>query len=55
MDEAAAENNKVTAQVLAALKEMGIAEEDIQTSGYSVFSERYSPDGTHQPPRCSIA
>jgi uncharacterized protein YggE len=32
--------------VLAALKEMGIAEEDIQTSGYSVFSERYSPDGS---------
>ncbi len=32
--------------MLAALKEMGIAEEDIQTSGYSVFSERYSPDGT---------
>jgi uncharacterized protein YggE len=46
VDEAAAENNKVTEQVLAALKEMGIAEEDIQTSGYSVFSERYSPDGS---------
>jgi uncharacterized protein YggE len=46
VDEAAAENNEVTEQVLAALKEMGIAEEDIQTSGYSVFSERYSPDGS---------
>jgi uncharacterized protein YggE len=46
VDEAAAENNKVTEQVLAAIKEMGVAEEDIQTSGYSVFSERYSPDGT---------
>ena len=46
VDEAAAENSKVTAQVLAALKEMGIAEEDIQTSGYSVFSERFSPDGS---------
>jgi uncharacterized protein YggE len=46
VDEAAAENSQVTEQVLAALKEMGIAPEDIQTSGYSVFSERYSPDGT---------
>ncbi len=46
VDDAAVENNRVTTQVLAALKEMGIAEEDIQTSGYSVFSERYSPDGS---------
>jgi uncharacterized protein YggE len=46
VDEAAAENSQITEQVLAALKEMGIAPEDIQTSGYSVFSERYSPDGT---------
>jgi uncharacterized protein len=46
VDEAAAENNAITEQVLATLKEMGIAEEDIQTSGYSVFSERYSPDGS---------
>ena len=45
-DEAAAENSTVTDQVLAALAEMGIAAEDIQTSGYSVFSERYSPDGS---------
>ena len=44
--DAAAENNKVTTQVLEALKELGIDEKDIQTSGYSVFSERYSPDGT---------
>jgi uncharacterized protein YggE len=46
VDEAAAENSTITEQVLAALREMGIAEEDIQTSGYSVFSERFSPDGT---------
>jgi uncharacterized protein YggE len=46
VDEAAAENSSVTDQVLAALREMGIAAEDIQTSGYSVFSERYSPDGS---------
>jgi uncharacterized protein YggE len=46
VDEAAAENSRVTEQVLAALAEMGIAEEDIQTSGYSVFSERFSPDGS---------
>lgn len=46
VDEAAAENNQVTEQVLAALREMGVADEDIQTSGYSVFSERYSPDGS---------
>jgi hypothetical protein len=35
----------VTDQVLAALKEMGIADNDIQTSGYSVYSERYGSDG----------
>jgi uncharacterized protein YggE len=46
VDEAAAENSRITEQVLAALAEMGIAAEDIQTSGFSVFSERYSPDGS---------
>ncbi len=46
VDEAAAENSRVTDQVLAALTEMGIAQEDIQTSGFSVYSERYSPDGS---------
>jgi uncharacterized protein YggE len=46
VDEAAAENSRVTDQVLAALTAMGIAKEDIQTSGFSVFSERYSPDGS---------
>lgn len=46
VEEAATENSRVTQQVLAALAEMGIAKEDIQTSGYSVYSERYSPDGS---------
>lgn len=46
VDAAATENSRVTQQVLAALAEMGIAKEDIQTSGYSVYSERYSPDGS---------
>jgi uncharacterized protein len=45
VEEAAAESNQVTDQVLAALKEMGIADNDIQTSGYSVYSERYGSDG----------
>lgn len=43
---AAAKNNETTAKVLAALKEMGIDEKDIQTSGYSVYSERYNNDGS---------
>ncbi len=46
VEDAAAENSSITGQVLAALAEMGIASEDVQTSGYSVFSERYSPDGS---------
>lgn len=46
VEEAAAENTRITDQVLAALAEMGIAKEDIQTSGYTVYSERYSPDGS---------
>jgi len=46
VEDAATENSRVTQQVLAALAEMGIAKEDIQTSGYSVYSERYSPDGS---------
>ena len=45
VEEASAENNTVTAAVLAALAEMGIAAEDIQTAGYSVFAERYGSDG----------
>ena len=45
VEAAAAESNKATAQVLAALKELGIADSDIQTSGYSVYSERYGSDG----------
>lgn len=46
VEEAATENSRITKQVQAALAEMGIAQEDIQTSNYSVFAERYSPDGS---------
>jgi uncharacterized protein len=31
--------------VLAALQAQGIAEEDIQTTGFSIFAERYGPQG----------
>jgi len=44
--EASAENKTVIAAVLAALKEQGVAEKDIQTSGFSIFAERYSQDGS---------
>lgn len=44
--EASAENKKVIAAVLDALKKQGIAEKDIQTSGFSIFAERYSQDGS---------
>jgi uncharacterized protein len=45
VEDASAENNRITEAVLATLREMGIAEEDIQTAGYSVFAERYGSDG----------
>ena len=45
VDAASAENNAIVDAVLAALQELGIAGEDIQTSGYSVFAERYGSDG----------
>lgn len=43
--EASAENKTVLDAVLAALKEQGIAEKDIQTSGYSIYAERYGNEG----------
>jgi hypothetical protein len=43
--EASAANKEIIDGVLAALKEAGIAEEDIQTSGFSVYAERYGPNG----------
>ncbi|MBW7884980.1 MAG: SIMPL domain-containing protein [Caldilineaceae bacterium] len=45
VEEAAAENNTRTETLLNTLKELGIAEEDLQTSGYNVYAERYGPSG----------
>ncbi len=44
--EASAENKTVIASVLDALKAQGIAEKDIQTSGFSIYAERYNQDGS---------
>ncbi|MCB0064061.1 MAG: SIMPL domain-containing protein [Caldilineaceae bacterium] len=42
----ASEANKATLEaVLTALQEQGIAEEDIQTSGFNVYAERFGPNG----------
>lgn len=45
VDAASAENNAIVDAVLATLQDLNIAGEDIQTSGYSVFAERYGSDG----------
>lgn len=45
VQEASAENREALDAVVAALLEQGIAESDIQTSGFSVFAERYGPEG----------
>lgn len=45
VQEASAMNRAVLEEVLAALAAQGIAENDIQTSGFSVFAERYGPEG----------
>jgi uncharacterized protein YggE len=42
------ENNAAVEAVLAALAEQGIAEEDMQTSGFSIYAERFGPDGPVQ-------
>jgi len=39
------QNSEVVNNVLAALKEQGVDEKDIQTSGFSVYAERIGPDG----------
>jgi uncharacterized protein YggE len=44
--EASTENKQVIANVLKALKAQGIAEKDIQTSGFSIFAERFGQDGS---------
>jgi uncharacterized protein len=45
VQEASAENRVVLEDVLAALEAQGISESDIQTTGFSVFAERYGPEG----------
>lgn len=49
-------NNAAMAELIAVLREAGIEDRDIQTSGFSVqpryvYPERASPDGYSQPPR----
>lgn len=43
--EASAANKELIDAVLAALKEAGVASEDMQTSGFSVYAERFGPSG----------
>lgn len=43
--EAASKNSGDMSEVMAVLKEMGIAEEDIQTVDYSIRAEMYYPEG----------
>jgi hypothetical protein len=45
VQEASADNRTSVEAVLEALKAQGIAEDDIQTSGFSVYAERYGPTG----------
>jgi len=44
VQEATRENNERMGAVMAKLKELGIAEKDIQTSSYSIYSERRYPE-----------
>lgn len=43
--EASSENRAIVEAVMDALQEQGIAPEDMQTSGFSVFAERFGPEG----------
>lgn len=45
VQEASAENKATIEAVLEALKAQGIEEKDIQTSGFSIYAERYGPEG----------
>lgn len=49
--EALDENNKAMGDVLAALKKAGIAERDLQTSGFSVQPQFNYPQGTDGQPK----
>lgn len=48
-------NNKAMAEMIAAMKEAGIAAKDLQTSGFSIQPQYYHPprpkDGSQEPPR----
>ena len=43
--EATDANQELVAAVLDALRQAGIPDEDMQTSGFSVYAERYGPNG----------
>lgn len=43
--EASDENAAIVNAILAALADQGIADNNIQTSGFSVYAERFGPDG----------
>lgn len=43
--EASDQNRATVEAVLEALREQGIADEDLQTSGFSIYAERFGPDG----------
>ncbi len=45
VEEAAAENSRIVDALLATLADLGIPGEDIQTSGYNVYAERYGSGG----------
>jgi len=45
VQEASAENKVAVEAVLAALRDQGIADEDIQTTGFNVYADRYGPEG----------
>ena len=42
---ASAENTALIETIIGALKEQGVAEKDIQTSGFNIYAERYGPSG----------
>lgn len=45
VQEATAANKTIVEAVLAALQAEGVAESDLRTTGFSVFAERYGPEG----------
>jgi uncharacterized protein YggE len=47
--EALDENQATMDAVLATLREMGIEERDIQTTGFTIFAERFGPEGPLPP------